>query len=182
MYKTLVALLFSLCSLTAFTGELAKNAQETQPAQVGEKLVETSTFTAKGKQITTKKILAKKNAVFVFFRGQWCPYCMKQLIGLKALKKDLKKAKAKLYVISAEGPKKSRKLQKRFKNDFTVISDKDASLMKAFGVGFNSSRGVLPVPALYLINQKAEIVFAHYDRNYSKRLSVEEVKTALKKF
>jgi len=42
-----------------------------------------------------------------------------------------------------------------------------------------NGQGQLPVPATYVIDSNGEIVFAHFDPNYSKRASIDDILAAL---
>ena len=56
-------------------------------------------------------------------------------------------------------------------------------LMAEFGVAFNSGRGILPIPAVYLVSSKDnKVVFAHADKNYRKRLEANKIEEALSNF
>lgn len=50
---------------------------------------------------------------------------------------------------------------------------------KKFGIDFydvNGNNGAtLPVPAVYIINKEGIIIFKHFDPDYRKRVSVQEI-------
>ena len=181
MPKFILSLLLLLMT-SSFAGEIAKNANETSPLEVDTKVKNSKTYDASGEKTSMKKMLREGNAVFVFFRGQWCPFCMRHLNTFKDLPAKLKKVNAKLYIVSAEAPKTAKKLQKRFP-EFTVLSDNEGELMADFGIAFKSGRGILPVPAVYLVEKKSKkVVFAFSDKNYRNRLAADKIAEALKNF
>lgn len=180
--KHLILSLLLIVTSSSFAGSIAKSASATSPIEVGKTIKNSQSSDAKGKMIKAHDLVKKENAVFVFFRGQWCPFCMKHIKTLSSLEAKLKETKSKLYLVSAENTKKAKKLQKQFPN-FTVIADVNGKLMSDFGIAFNSGRGILPVPAVYLVSAKdKKVVFAHADKNYRKRLPVADIETALDNF
>jgi len=82
---------------------------------------------------------------------------------------------------------------------YTFLSDADATAMRAFGLAFKVDaattelyRGygididaasgrdhhLLPVPAVYLVDRDGVVRFAHWDPDYTKRLSGDELTLA----
>jgi peroxiredoxin len=85
-----------------------------------------------GKSIDFSK--EKKKSVLVFYRGSWCPYCMKQL---KSIQKDIigkLGSEAQLIAISVDSKKVAKKMKRNFGLDFRVISDPKAKSLKAFNI------------------------------------------------
>jgi peroxiredoxin len=156
-------------------------------------------FSAKdqqGKPFQLSSALKKGSVVVVFYRGQWCPYCNKQL---KAIQDSLSMIIEKGATMVAVSPEKADNIAKtieKTKVSFPVLQDDGMNIMnqyqvrfavdtatvsryKKFGVDFadvNGTNGAnLPVPAVYIINSKGEIVFRHFDTDYRKRVSVKEI-------
>lgn len=140
--------------------------------------------------------LKKGPVVLVFYRGQWCPYCNRQL---KALEDSLYLIKAKgagLIAVSPEKPVNISKTIDKTKASYPILFDKGLAIMKSydvaysldsatvikyrkFGIDFTDANGEngtnLPVPAVYIISQKGIITFRHFDPDYRKRASVSEI-------
>src|SRR4051812_7945550 len=69
-------------------------------------------FTAKdqsGKTINLKLELKKNTVVLVFYRGQWCPFCNKEL---KALEDSLHFIRSKGAIVLAVSPEKPENISK----------------------------------------------------------------------
>ena len=74
--------------------------------------------------------------LLVFFRANWCPFCMNQLKEVAAKADRLAKAGVKVKFISNQGIKNSEKLAKGMKlpANFEILQDKDLRAAKALGI------------------------------------------------
>jgi peroxiredoxin len=154
-----------------------------------------------GKTLNLKALLKSHKAVVLFFyRGQWCPYCNKQIkqlqdslqlltgkgayvIGVTPetddnINKTIDKTHASFSIIQDKG----YKIMKAYDVNYTV-NDETLSQLKKYGVDLEKNNGnsdhVLPVPATYVINSSGKISFVQFDKNYTKRASVSSILNAL---
>lgn len=156
-------------------------------------------FTAKdqnGKIIWLKNELKNGAVVVVFYRGQWCPYCNRQLKALQDSLNIIKEKGATLIAVTPEKPDNISKTIKKTKATYPVLFDDSLKIMKSydvayrvdstsiekyrkFGIDFyeaNGSNGAsLPVPTVYIINKEGIIIFKHFDPDFRKRVSVQEI-------
>lgn len=154
-----------------------------------------------GNQIALADLYKEQNVAIIFYRGFWCPACNKHLSEFATRAKELEDKGVKLIAITPEAQDGIAKTKEKTKANFTIVSDADGSLQKAFDVDYgvtdaytskvqeklnvalaeNNANGKaeLPVPATYVINTAGEIVFAHFDPNYSKRASIDDILGAL---
>ena len=161
-------------------------------------------FTAKdnsGKTLDLKTLLkSHKSVVLFFYRGQWCPYCNKQI---KQLQDSLQLLTGKGAYVIGVTPETKENISKTVENthaSFSIIEDKGYQIMKAYGVNYvvddamlakykgfdavleqtNGNKDhVLPVPATYVINGAGKITFVQFDKDYTKRASVSSIANAL---
>jgi len=161
-------------------------------------------FSAKdnsGKTLDLNNLLkSHKAVVLVFYRGQWCPYCNKQM---RQLQDSLQLLTAKGAYVIGVTPETSDNISKTIDKthaSFSIIEDKGYKIMKAYDVNytvddalFSKLKGygidleknngntdhVLPVPATYVINRSGKIIFVHFDKDYTKRPSVNSILNAL---
>ncbi|MCK0132391.1 AhpC/TSA family protein [Flavobacteriaceae bacterium F08102] len=147
---------------------------------------------------TPLSALYKDQTIALFFyRGNWCPVCNKHLSDFTERAKDLTAKGIKLIAITPEDSSGIDKMREKTGANFTIVSDVDGSIQKAFDVDFvvtnsyaakiednlNASiaannankKAELPVPATYVINRKGEIKFSHFDVNYKNRASVDDI-------
>lgn len=157
-------------------------------------------FTAKDQQghsINLKEKLKSGSVVLVFYRGQWCPYCNQYLKKLEDSLLLFTNKGASLITVTPEKGENIAKTIEKTKATYPVLSDDGLSIMKSYDVGFTvddktiekykgygidfteangTKNGAnLPVPAVYVINKEGKIVFRHFDKNYTKRVSVAEI-------
>jgi peroxiredoxin len=156
-------------------------------------------FSAKdqtGNSINLKDQLKKGSVVLVFYRGQWCPYCNKQLSKLEDSLQLIKAKGATLIAVTPEKQENIKKTIAKTKARYPILFDEGLQIMKSYdvayavdnttiekykkyGIDFNESNGAnganLPVPAIYVINKEGVIVFRHFDPDYRNRATVEEI-------
>lgn len=157
-------------------------------------------FSAKdqhGKLLTLSTELKKGSVVIVFYRGQWCPYCNRQLKGLQDSLNFIKEKGATLIAVSPEKLENINKTIEKTKASYAVLFDDGLKIMKSYDVAFNldsstierykkfgidfydangtTNGATLPVPTVYIINREGVIIFKHFDPDYKKRVTVQEI-------
>jgi len=150
-----------------------------------------------GNEIRLKDILKDSVVVLIFYRGQWCPYCNKQLRKLEDSLQLIKNKGARLIAITPEMPESISKTIEKTKASYHLIYDKDMKIMKAYGVNFQvddksvaryknadidllsangqKDKAFLPVPATYIIGKEGTILYRYFNSDYKKRPSIEEI-------
>lgn len=188
MKKLLLSSFALLISLQIF-------AQE--PLKVGDKAPLFNLKDNAGKPIDLKKILKEnKSVVLFFYRGQWCPHCNKHIKNLQDSLQLLSSKGAYVIGVSPETSVGIDKTVAKTKASFSIISDRDYQLMKAYKVDYVMEPGladrykkggldvamangqtdyVLPVPATYIINKDGKIKYVFFDKDYKKRPSVKNL-------
>lgn len=161
-------------------------------------------FTAKdntGKTVDLKALLKLNKAVVVFFyRGQWCPYCNKQMQHIQDSLQLLTGKGAYVIGVTPETDENIKTTVAKTKSTYAIVQDKGYSIMKSYGVKYvmedatvkkyqgygldmtkanGNAENVLPVPATYVINSAGKIEFVHFDKDYSKRASVKDILAVL---
>ncbi|MGB4843927.1 MAG: peroxiredoxin family protein [Ferruginibacter sp.] len=164
--------------------------------KVGDKAPE---FTAKdqdGKSISLKETLKNGPVVMLFYRGQWCPYCNKQLSHYSDSLTLLKEKGATVLAVTPETDENVKKTISKTKASFSVLEDEGLTIMKSYKVSFavdektvtrykgygidfdkaNGSNGAnLPVPATYIIGKDGLIKYVFFNTDYKKRASVQDI-------
>ena len=156
-----------------------------------------------GKSISLNALLAKGPVVVTFYRGSWCPYCNLQLRALQARLADIKELGAELVAISPQVPDDSLTEDEINNMDFIVLSDQDAKVASKYGVAWevpsflldhmrvdrqldlesinNGNANILPIPATFIVDKNAEVVWRFVDIDYRTRSEPEEIIQALQK-
>ena len=147
--------------------------------------------------INSNDILKEKKMLVVFYRGNWCPYCRKHLASLQENLEELSKKGLFVIVVTPEKVEKINETTKKLAATFSIIHDKDNSIMNSYKVAFMvneknvtsyfgftqrkikeynaQNNDTLPVPATYLINIDGKIGYVHYDPNHHERSDFKEI-------
>ncbi len=156
-------------------------------------------FTAKdqeAKTVNLKEALRNGPVVILFYRGQWCPFCNKQLSYFSDSLSMLTNKGATILAITPETVENVKKTIEKTKATFPVIADVGLAIMKSYKVNFavdektvtkykgygiefdkaNGSNGAsLPVPATYIIGIDGKIKYVFFNTDYRKRASVKDI-------
>ena len=155
-----------------------------------------------GAEVSSKELRKKGPVVIVFYRGNWCPYCNKELKNLQDSLALFTEKKAQVIAITPEASEGIAKTVEKTGAIFPILYDADAKLAKAYGVAFTvdektakryksfdidllkinnqKTEPVLPVPAVYIINKDGSVTYRYFESDYKKRPSVAELLAQLK--
>jgi peroxiredoxin len=201
---TTLLLAIPLVSLAATADYVAPNdAKLVKPLPVGAKAPAFSVRRTDGGAYRFNPRARQAPAVLVFYRGGWCPYCNAHLGSLKAAEATLRQRGYEVLFLSMDRPEILRSsLKDDIENEvakYTLLSDASATAAKAFRVAFRvddetyakykgfgldlevasgEKHHLLPVPAVYVIDRKGKILFAHYEADYTARLSADKILAA----
>lgn len=170
---------------------------------VGDAAPELMMTTSSGEKVSLASLYQDQALVIIFYRGYWCPSCNRHLSEFSERADELKATGAKLLAITPETYENIQTTKNNTGMTFTVISDTDASVMRAFDVLFEvtdkyqamiqtnlkasisesnaSKSAILPVPATFIINTDGSIVYKHFQLDYNNRATVEDILAHLPK-
>ncbi|MFZ2285305.1 MAG: peroxiredoxin-like family protein [Lutibacter sp.] len=159
--------------------------------------------TVENEKVKLEDLYKNQPLVIIFYRGFWCPVCNKHLSDFATRAKEIEAKGAKLIAISSESYENIVQTRDKTNAEFTIISDVDGSIMKAFDVNYKvtsayqaiiaeklntsisetnaTKEAVLPVPATYIIDTYGKIVYKQFDPNYKVRASIEDILNNLPK-
>jgi peroxiredoxin len=193
MKKILISFMVTFLTITTFA-----QTEPTKPEglKVGDIAPQIETVDQNGKKVSLSEILKKGEAVLVFYRGQWCPYCNKQLSKISDSLGLLTAKGATVITITPETAENIKKTITKTKATYAVVEDKGLKIMdnykvkfavdagtiekyKKYGIDFEKANGEnganLPVPATYIIGKDGKVKYAYFNADYSKRASVKEI-------
>jgi peroxiredoxin len=155
-----------------------------------------------GNEIRLRDILKDSLVVLVFYRGQWCPFCNRQLKKLEDSLLYISNKGARLIAVTPEQPAFISKTIEKTKASYPLLYDKDMKIMKAYAVSFEvdektvsryknadidlaeanaqKDKVYLPIPAVYIISKEGTVLYRYFDTDYKKRPSVKEIIANLK--
>ncbi len=166
--------------------------------EVGAKAPEIKLETITGKNITLGK--AQKVTVLVFYRGAWCPYCVKQL---NEIEKDLmpKIKDVEVVAISVDRKKIASKMKAKFKYSFNIVSNSTANILKDFKIAnkldellvkkyknsykidiegdSGETHHLVAHPAVFIISKDGTVSYADIHVDYKQRTKIKDILKAL---
>ena len=176
---------------------LALSAQEAPEGLfIGSKAPDFKAKDQNGNEVRLKDLLKKGKVVLVFYRGQWCPYCNRELTRLQDSIQFIKEKGATVVAVSPEKQENIALTVEKTKAEYPVLFDEGLKIMKAYDVEFevpentitryrnanidieknNGSNGkYLPVPAVYIIDKESTVTYRFFDADYKKRPWVKDL-------
>ncbi|MGC4036303.1 MAG: peroxiredoxin-like family protein [Chitinophagaceae bacterium] len=151
-----------------------------------------------GIDVSLRDLRKKGPVVIVFYRGNWCPYCNKELSRLQDSLQLIKDKGASLVAITPESTEGIIKTAEKTKAEFPIIYDEDLKIMKGYDVAYKVDEKTvsryknfdidlatnnnqkpesiyLPVPAVYIVDKEGNITYRYFEEDYKKRPSVKEI-------
>lgn len=186
--------LFAVCLLlTVYT---VKGQEAPEGLFISSKAPDFKAKDQNGKEVKLKDLLKEGKVVLVFYRGQWCPYCNRELSRLQDSLQLIKDKGATLIAVSPEKPENISKTVEKTKAEYSILYDEGLKIMKAYDVEFevpentitryrnsgldieknNGDNGkYLPVPAIYIIDKESTVTYRFFELDYKKRPNVLEI-------
>ncbi len=140
--------------------------------------------------VTSSELLRQGPLIVNFYRGLWCSYCQRDLLGLEQIMPEIDKAKASVVAITHSMEKTVReRLRQTINLGFPIVDDMDGTVAQQFGIRWPVedahlietalgtdlplSRGlgpwILPMQARYVIGQDGIIAYANIAGDYDQR-------------
>lgn len=170
--------------------------------EVGTAAQEVELIDQNGQPFVLSETLKEGPVVLIFYRGNWCPHCSRYLSQIVENIQQFENAGARIVAISPEAEAAIQQTDENLtRGRITLLPDHGSQVMKAWRLAFGVTEGyqtkikqnlatdiaehnnqkaaVLPVPATYVIETDGQIVYRHYNPDYSDRPDVEEILNAL---
>lgn len=180
---------------------IAASAEEINPVQTGEMAPKFTVRTVDDEPFLFDPQNLDAPAVLVTFRGGWCPYCNMHLSELRTVVPEIKGKGVDVYFLSGDRPELLYQSLKRETQEdieglgYTILSDANIDAAKALGVAFMADPdyiarrdaqgdidgssmkdfGVLPVPAVYVIDTDGKVTFSFVEADYKVRLPADDL-------
>lgn len=146
--------------------------------QVGKPMPNASLKNADGEKVELARFF-KTPTVFLFYRGNWCPFCMAQIKELAAQYREIEAKGAQLVFISPQSPRHTKSLAQKMNIPATFLLDEDLSASKSltvfsesgtpFGMEILGYTSDNVLPTLIVTDAKGIIRFADLTDNYRMR-------------
>lgn len=155
----------------------------TDALTVGETAPDFSLVDDSGKTVQLSAIKGTK--VIVFYRAYWCPFCVRQLADLRALKQE----GFTILAISPDPVNRLKETKAKVAKDgkgeipFALLSDPGSKTVDAFGVYDPTYAGQevdgIPRASIFILDNDQKVVWANVSMDYKKRPTVDEIRKAL---
>lgn len=189
MIRTILVVVIVMMGFTA-NCQIAEDASSISPILIGEQIPELTLLNTNNQPVELNDLLKKKPTVMIFYRGGWCPYCNAHLAKIAEIENDMIAAGYQVVAISPDAPEQLNVTIDKKELKYTLLSDADGKFTQAMGIAFKASDakwktnqlqkfsdgknpGYLPVPSVFVINTKGEVMFEHINPKYSQRMEGE---------
>ncbi len=174
-----------------------RNAKEAQGLEVGLKAPLFAAMDQDGNHFKLEQALEKGPVVLIFYRGHWCPVCNKHLEKVQDSLQGIYEKGASVVAISPEKVELLNKTANKTNAAFTLLHDAGYQIADAYDVTFkpdsmsrlmyNTMLGAnlksahdddsqrLPIPATFIIGTDGKILWRHFDPDYKKRSTVQDI-------
>ena len=199
--KTIIIILTTLFMVTNSNSQTSGNVKEAQGLKTGQIAPGFSAKDSNDQYFNLSEELKKGPAVLIFYRGQWCPVCNRHLSEIQENLEKIMEKGAHVVAVSPEKPEYLMKTAEKTGAGFSLLYDEGYKIADAYDVTFlpdgitrtmyNTMLGAnlkdahsddsqrLPIPATYVINTDGEIAWRHFNPDYKKRSTVEDIVEAL---
>jgi len=188
-------LLVSCGSQSADDLKIAESPQKITSLKIGDKIPNIVLYDFAGNPIELNKFLPHKPTVLIVYRGVWCMYCNQHISQVQEVSQELFDMGYQILGISPDKPEKIKEMSDKYELSFPLLSDTSGTAIKSLGLAYDAKQiysdmllvleenagnthYILPVPALFIVNQEGMIQFEYINPNFKIRISPELLLTA----
>jgi len=132
---------------------------------------------ADGEAVRLRQVSEQQPVLLLFYRGEWCPFCIDQLDSIKAVLPQLQAYGVQLIAVSPDDVATSQNTRRQFGQGFMFWSDTSGEAMQAYGIARDNG---LPHPAVYLIGKGGELKWYYASEDYKQRPTGEQLLEVIK--
>lgn len=177
-----------------FVGRLERARAGSTAPDVGDLMPPFTMPDQSGALVSLEEMLDSGPVILAFHRGHWCPYCRLNMVGLAEIQDRVKPAR--IVGISAEVQRYTRALKAESGARFPILTDVGAGYALSInlavfvdeqmsrmigGAGWDvplyqgGSDWLLPIPAVFVVDQDGKIAARHVDPDYRRRMEIEDL-------
>ncbi|VAW65416.1 Alkyl hydroperoxide reductase subunit C-like protein [hydrothermal vent metagenome] len=178
----LIVIIFSSCSISP-VDEATLSANKPyadfsgMTLQLNQPAPAFTLLSGSGEMLSLSDYKDKQAVLLLFYRGEWCAYCMDQLDTYQALLPELEKYQIQLLAISPDGKSAIEHTSRRFGQSYIFLSDEGLAVAKRYNVG--NAKG-LPHPSLFLIDRQGKLVWYYASTNHKVRPTARQVEAIIR--
>lgn len=132
-----------------------------------------------GEDARSSTELMRSSALWIFYRGNWCPLCMAQIKEVAAQYRELASRGVEVFLISPQPESHSAALAKRMDAPMRFMTDRDNAAARILGVvepnGLPAGMQVLgydsdvPRPTVFVTEPGGKVIYCDLTENYRVR-------------
>lgn len=190
----------ALMAFSLFVGLASILAADVTPPKLGDWVPEAEVRDDEDVARSLAALIRQKPTVLIFYRGGWCPYCSRHLAAVAEAQSDLLALGFQIIALSPDRPGRLRARPTQQEIRYLLLSDSKAHAMRAFGIAFKvendlvakykddygidlegdsgETHHLLPHPAVFVVDAKGTVRFAHVNPDYKNRLGPDEILAA----
>lgn len=194
--KQLLSFIFLLLAFSSFAQE------KPEGLFINSKAPDFKAKDQNGVDINLKDIRKKGPVVIIFYRGNWCPYCNKELTRLQDSLQLITEKGAQVIAVTPEASEGIAKTIEKTKATFSIVHDEEMKIAKSYKVAYDVDerttsryksfgndllavnqqklKVVLPVPAVYIVNKEGSVTYRYFNEDYKKRPAIKDILAELK--
>jgi peroxiredoxin len=192
--KSVLLILITLFTFGTIKAQIAETPNEISPLLIGEKVPNITVYTPDNKGVQLVDII-NKPTIMLFYRGSWCPYCNVHLSEIAKIESKIIKLGYQIIAISPDDALNLSGTIEKNKTKYKIFADKNSELLAAMGIAFKANQRtkdyiskntqgitteVLPVPSVFIVNEKSEILMEYINPDITKRITSKLLLSILK--
>lgn len=194
------SLWMSLAVLAHANDHIAEKPERVSPILIGQKIPSAALKKLDGNSIDLQQAINNKASLIIVYRGGWCPYCNTHFQDLRKILPKYAEKGLNIVALSPDSTESLMETDETYGEVYKLYSDSDMNAAKSLGLAYRVSdsmnktlksydidlqeasgknHGLLPVPAVFLVNKSGEITFSFVSPNYKIRASNAVVSAAI---
>lgn len=138
-YAVVAATGVAVLALVLYTFALSRYDRGELRVRPGDPFPEFTLRSSTGEPFSSAQTRGRGAALYVFYRGGWCPFCVAELMGITGYYREIEKRGVELYAVSTEAPEASERLRKHLKLGFTFLSDPEGKVLDLLNIRHRSA-------------------------------------------
>lgn len=136
--------------------------------------------TSNGTVFSSVALRGRSAALYLFYRGDWCPFCRTELAAINEYYGAIRDAGVELYAGSVDPPEVSQRLRERLGVPFTFLADPHGELLDALGIRHRAGRDGQDIayPAEILVDSDGIVRWTFRADSYRQRADPDHVLAA----
>jgi len=168
--------LLMLIGWTAYVHWYSKLKRPDAPKlAVGKRLPSVTLYDVDGRPVSTADFAGQK-ALYLFYRGNWCPFCMAQIREIARQYRQLAERGVQVVLVSPQPQEKTAALARKFDVPMRFLVDEDNEAARKLGIahehgipagyellGYDSET---VLPTVLLVDENGRILYTDLTENY----------------